>query len=648
MEQRMRGFNNTGGSSSGKKDSLTHRDPNEDSITISYRYYDSNRVNKIDSSINDFYTRFPIPYYYVDLGNEGTAARSIFFSPDMKPGFDAGFHAFDIYRYTTEGTRFYQTTRPYTELGYLLGSNSEQVISLLHTQNRNKSKFNFTFDYRLINSPGAFKNQNTSHTGVRISGFYQSDNKRYGLYFIYLSNKLKSSENGGLVNPDDLKALSLGDPFEANTRLGTAISSQGRNPFNTNVRIGSNYKEGTLLIRHFYDLGQKDSIIVNDSTVNRLFYPRIRFQHTLQYSSNMYSYNDYAVDSLDYINYFNYTAHGDSLLFEDKWHDLTNEFSILTFPDKKNTAQFLKVGAAYQILQGTFSDSLASGPSHYSNTYLVGEYRNRTRNRKWEIEATGQLYVTGGFSGDYSAYISLQRQLSKKLGTLQAGFQNVNKSPSFVSQGYGSFNVTPEGNYSKTNIARVFANLYLPAQQLHLSGSYYAVTNYIYYDSFFKSNQQSALFNVLEIGLDKRIKLSRHLNWYTEIYFQQAPGNPPVHVPAIFTRNRVAFEGNFFKNLFLSTGLELRYYTPYKADNYSPLTGQFFYQNTTATNNRPDVNVFLHFRIKSFKGFVRLENINTFDRSGGAYGFTHHNFIAPYYAQNALWLHFGIWWNFVN
>lgn len=119
-----------------KNDSLQHRDRYADSITIFYRYYDSTRNRILDSSINDFTTRFPLPYYYHTLGNYGTAAQSFIFNPLMKPGFDPGFHQYDIYAFTVENTRFYQTTRPYTELAYLLGSKAEQLVNLTHTQNR--------------------------------------------------------------------------------------------------------------------------------------------------------------------------------------------------------------------------------------------------------------------------------------------------------------------------------------------------------------------------------------------------------------------------------------------------------------------------------------------------------------------------------
>ena len=94
-------------------------------------------------------------------------------------------------------------------------------------------------------------------------------------------------------------------------------------------------------------------------------------------------------------------------------------------------------------------------------------------------------------------------------------------------------------------------------------------------------------------------------------------------------------------------GIELRYYTAYKADGYSPLTGQFFSQDDQTISNRPDVNVFLNFRIKSFKGFFRLEHLNTIDFSNG-FSFTKYNYAATGYPSRALWFRVGIWWSFVN
>ena len=619
---------------------LEHRDPLADSITIYYHYFDSTRILKIDSSISDFYTRYPIPYTYTDLGNFGNAARSILFKPVMQPGFDAGFHSYDIYRFKVEDTKFFQTTRPYVETAYLLGSKGEQMIDLFHTQNR-KTNFNLVFDFRLINSPGALKNQNTNHNNLRINTFYQSDNKRYSNYVIFIYNKLQSSDNGGLQQNDALKNLSLNNPFEANTRLGSSVFNY-YNIFSASVTTGTEYKESVFLLRQSYDFGQKDSL-VKDTVTYKLFYPRIRLQHTLQYTKSSYTFQDFLPSADAYQNYYGYILLNDSIYFNDSWKNFTNDFSIISYPQKNNLNQFLKANAGLEIINGT------SGiyTTNYNNIYVGGEYRNRTRNQLWEIEANGKLYVTGNYTGDYNAFISLKKSLKNNIGSLALGFQNVNRTPSFVSSNYNSsFPSAPASNFNKENIAKVFANIDVPRIDLKIMGEYFLLTNYVYFDGVYASKQASTLFNVLHVGAEKKIAVKKHINLYAELHAQQTTANAPVHLPFIFTRNRVAFEGNFFKNLYLSTGLEIRYSTAYKADGYSPLTGQFYLQDT-AISNRPDVNLFLNFRIKSFKGFVRLENLNASEPSQG-FQFVHYNFAAPHYATRGLWFRLGIWWNFVN
>ena len=80
-----------------KKDKLgfEQRDDAKDSITVTFKYLDSIRSGKLDTSINDFSTYFPLPASYQYLGNNGAAAYSMVFSPFVKPGWDAGFHAFE-------------------------------------------------------------------------------------------------------------------------------------------------------------------------------------------------------------------------------------------------------------------------------------------------------------------------------------------------------------------------------------------------------------------------------------------------------------------------------------------------------------------------------------------------------------------------
>ena len=626
-------------------DSLQHRDRYADSITIFYRYFDSTRIRKLDSSLNDFSKRFPQPYWMAGLGNTGTATHSLLFDPLMKAGWDAGFHQYDLYKFNIETTRFFQTTRPFTEMAYSLGNNSEQLVDIVHTQNR-KSNFNLSFEYRFSNAPGQLRTQNANLNNMRFTWRYQTLNKRYEAYFIFINNKNVSSENGGLQDPNYIDSIQLNDPYQLQTRLGNA-GPASRNPFtNTAITTGNIYKENTVLFRHHYDFGQKDSIVTDSMTI-KLFYPRLRLEHILTVNSSSYNFFDYYADSTSYKKYFNYNLPGnssgyyDTVNFKDAWNNLINEFSVISYPDKNNISQFLKVGAGMQNLKATFNDVSVN---HYYNLYVTGEYRNRTRNNIWDIEANGKLYLNGLNAGDYSAFISLKRQLSKKIGFLQLGFQNVNKTPSFIYNRATSFPVAAHPNFNKENIIRLFANYENPKAAFKLSGEYFLVNNYAYFDSFFVAKQEATLFNVLHVSAEKAFHLSKYIHWYTEVHLQQATGGASVNLPFLLTRNRIAFEGNFYTNLFLSTGIEIRYYSNYHAANYSPFTGQFFYQNSSVSANKPDINFFFHFRIKSFKGFFRLENLNTLMGTGK----DKYNYMVPFYPSQTVWLRFGVWWSFVN
>jgi hypothetical protein len=620
----------------GKTDSLKHRDPSEDSITIYYRVFDSTKIRYMDSSINDFSRRFPLPYYAIHNGNFGNAARSYLFSPLMKTGFDIGFHAYDAYKFKIEDTRIFQTTRPYTELGYMLGSKSEQMIHILHTQNKG-SNVNFGFEYRFINAPGYLRNQNASHNNFRFHTYYNSNNRRYTLYLIYQNNRIRSSENGGVVDESQLKELKFSDPYQLNTRLGDD-NLFSRSPFNTSIITGNDYKENTILIRQQYDLGQKDSLIT-DSITYKLFYPRLRLQHTFKYIKSRFLFTDKAADSTSYSNYLFYTLNSKDVKtveFSDKWREFNNEFALLTFPQKNNVAQFLKLAIALQNLRGEYSDT-----QNLNNLYAVAEYRNRSRNQAWDIEASGQLYFGGFNSGDYAAHLRLRRLISKNLGSLELGFSNVSRTPSVIFFGRTSFPLTTASAFNKENHTRLSASYDNSKIGLRLSGEYFIISNYSYFDRFYHAQQEATLFNLLHVTAEKRFKLVKNINWYTEVHLQQATGNPPVNAPLIFTRNRFMYEGNLgFKNLKLATGLEFRYHTPYKADDYSPLNGQFVYQDTTTISNLPEVNLFLHFRIKSFKAFVRLENINA---AGNNY-----NTVSSHYLYSPMWFRIGIFWGFVN
>lgn len=632
-------------------DSLRSRDMLEDSITISFQLPHSTQAFKLDSSITDFTYRFPIPWHHVSLGNTGTATRSLLFTPSLISGWQHGHDAFSVYRWDESTARFYTTTRPYTELGYMLGGKTEQIIDVMHTQNV-KPTWNLHARYRLINSPGNYKNQRTNHNNYFLTSWYQSYNRRYNNYMVVAANALQSEESGGIMTDQDyLENPIYDDRFNIPTKIG-GDKQFGTNFFNSNLNTGNRYSDLSLSLRQQYDLGRKDSI-VSDSTVIPLFFPRLRFEHKFSFNSYKFRFIDYrnaqigyVPDSAYYQDNYDITlgAGDDSIKLEERWRELRNDFSIYTFPDVTNTQQFLRLGAMIQHLKAEFD----RGPDAFFNASVNAEYRNRTKNKLWDMAASGSLHIAGLNAGDFHTDISLRRYSGKRQAYIELGFRNVNRKPAFIFDTRSSFYLDDPKDTKNENIIQAYGSYFIPSLDLKLSANYFLVSNYTYIADYYRVRQEQTVFNLLHGSAEKIFFIGRSWVWRADLHFQQIAGDVALKLPLLLMRSRIGYEGKLgFRNLNIAFGLEGRYHTPYKAPGYSPLLGKFSLQDTTTIRNRPDVAGYVHFRIRSFKAYVRAENLNSITLNNG-FGFREHFFGVPDYPYPGFILRVGIYWNFVN
>ncbi len=651
--------------SSANKDTFgfKHRDDLADSITISYKNFDSLTSHSLDTTINDFGKNFSLPSGYVTIGGNGNAAYPVLFQPFTKPGWDPGFHAYDVYKFTLSNTRFFQTTRPYTSINFYQSSNKEQVIRLLHTQNI-KPNWNAGFEYRLISNPGVFQNQNVKHNNYRFFTSYQGRRKRYAAQFVILGNKLISAENGGIA---DLSLLS--DPtYKRRETIPVLLgnnSAKGPAFFSSRIAAGNRYNDLDVYLSQRYDFGKKDSIMINDSTKEYLFYPKFRLQHSAQFIQSTYKFADELPnfetaksDSVFFADYYNLTIkpNASDVSFMDQWQFISNDFSIRQFPETKNQYQYLEAGVRLENYKGDFTRvyipsfilivyPLPPVSRNYYNTVLHGAYKNKTRNQKWDMELNGELYAAGFYAGDYKASASIQRYLNPKWGTVRLFGENTSRSPSFVFQSNSAFNIDSTSLTKRENITILGFMANNPRFQLFVRNI--SIANYAYFTNFWDKVQYSGFINLTQGSLSTKNKITGHLNLYSDFILQLTAGKNPIHVPLFYTRQRIAFEGNFFKNLNLSAGLDVSYNSPYKADNYSPVAGRFLPQDSITISNLPTVNAFFNFRIKSFTMFLKTENLNT-AQIKKTLEFTKNSFAAPRYPTPGFIFRMGIRWNMVN
>ncbi len=651
-------FGNNGGRGATNKDTLEKRDKFEDSITISYKFFKDPKVFKMDTSIDDFFNKIPFPASYRNLGNFGNAAQSLIWNPIVQSGFDAGFHAFDTYRLSLDDTKLFQTSKPFTEIDYVVGRNLEQYINILHTQNI-KPNINVTAQYRLINSLGQFKNAQSNINNYRLAINYASKRKRYNGQFVFIGNKLQAAENGGIRSGIDYKNdETYLDRRNIPVRIGDSLFG-GRNIFSTTLRVGNRYAEGQVLYRHSYDIGKKDSI-VTDSINYEVFYPKLRLQHTFSIQNNRYLFIDDDVDSAYYKDLYNIDVkrrtNGGGFYFRDRFQIIENDFSLYQFPDKRNTQQFIQAGINLQQVNAKFdsllnyANSIYTSTNKFTNTHVYGRYRNITRNKKWDIDAYANVYVTGRNIGDYKWALKLKSLVSRKLGSFEIFAENANQTPAYIFSNNSNFTRGVNDNYKKQNILHAYFAFDNAPLKLSAAAHLYTVTNYTYYSSFAQT-AQSNVFNVFQAIVDKKIRLSRRWHIYTQWALQQRIGNTDLELPLLFTRNRLAYEKRI-KKLTLNTGLELKYFTPYKAQLYSPVGGQFIWStNSKSIENLPDIAAYVNFKIRGFSAYVRAENLNTArinTSNGFNFNFTNNNQFNENYLSPGLHIRVGIFWEFLN
>jgi len=293
---------------------------------------------------------------------------------------------------------------------------------------------------------------------------------------IMVGNNIRASENGGIQNDSLLADPNRKDRFSVPVNMGNSAAYQ-RNPFVTTVSTGNTYKDFNFFLRQSYDLGKRDSVAINDSTTEYLFYPKLRIQHTLTTSNNRYRFSDVAADSSLYQDWYRITLRDsiDSFKVEENWAIISNDFSLYQFPDTKNPSQFLMAGITLQNMKA----SNAAGDEKFYNLFLHGEYRNRTRNKKWDILLKGELYANGLNSGDYLVQANLERYLGKKWGTLKLFFYNVNRTPSFVFDNRSAFHLGVDNNFKKENVISFGAAA--SNSWIDLSFQNHLISNYAYF-----------------------------------------------------------------------------------------------------------------------------------------------------------------------
>lgn len=608
-------------------------------------YYQSAKIRYLPEDSTYHLLRFFDPsvahnIVNTSLGNLGTASQNAIFKSDRYQGFNLGMHAFDDYIFTSENTRYYFTLRPFTRISYFLGMGSEQLLDVMHTQRIIKD-LQLGVQYRHINSDGFYQRQGAVHHNLRFFGHYQTNNKRYKLFFSYRHNQMNVMENGGLEKDSTfiINGIVLSD--------GTIVPNGNRSTYpvmldSANTRWVNHEAE----ISHSYSFQRK----AKDSLERMTDRPLFTLMHRFQYENRESRFRD-GKPNFDYYSMPVY----DSTLTKHRifLNQISNELKAIVFLRKKyNSSSPFYVGFAHQFIDVENIISLNHGDTvEYDSTFLHQSWHNLSISggiridisKKIMMEAEGRYFFAGYNQHDFHLYYGIGFQSSDT-----AKVQHILYA--FVS--YGQYQPSYTQRFFRSN-HKNWDNTFLPCRELHAGLTYkvpvwkleasfnaYLQNNLMYYDTNGNPAQFTDVNTVFTLSIKKRFRAWKF--FFDNEYIGQYSMSDIIRIPYFVGRFSFYFESFLFKkSLFLNIGFDLWYNTPLKANAYDPLTMQFYLQNDLTTGNYPFLDIFLNAKIKTVRLYVRLRNTNQRFPNVPYY-------YTPHYPLQDRTVQFGVSWNFYN
>lgn len=578
---------------------------------------------------------------YRNLGNHGSATRSLIFDMPEQVGPRLGYTLFDPYAFRLDKLPYFQTNRPYSLFRFELGSKQEQTAEILHTQNIDPG-WNIAVGYRKITSPGFFQIQRTNHDQLFLSSRFQSHNQRYQARMGWVYNLFQQDENGGILADS---FLSLPD-YRERKSIPVAFQQDDFGSLGSNRRspVSNRYRQLAWIWDHVYQFGPIDSLYNEDSTRMEIrFQPRFGFGHRLEIHSEKQSFKDLRPDSLRYASIF---SHGflpkgaDSLWRDQRATRIDNQFYLQGFLGKYNRRVRIRGGMGLRLDQmSTEYGSRSQEPLAYS-TYLSADLQREVQpGQNWIYGARGQFFLSGPALGDMLLGIEGGRHW-EPWGTLRLGLnQWVATAPYRAREIHFSyFHLTQTLRSEK--ITQVYALADLSRWKVALALRYQLLLDHIYLDARGRYHQAEP-FALLQASLSKNFQW-RSLHWRNEWVFQPGAGQSPLNLPPLWGRHQLSLERSLFRSpLRAATGLEFRYHSAFTPPGYMPLYLQYYSRQGDPRSSFGEISAFFNFRVKRFRAYVMADQIQRLlGQQNTAY--------APGYPGTDMMIRFGFLWELIN
>lgn len=438
-----------------------------------------------------------------------------------------------------------------------------------------------------------------------------------------------------------------------NSKIFGAEPEQDKKTKNNRISVSGKAAADSLQLAE--DVTKKDTEWLKNEYV-----PVTSFIHTLKFDNYRRIYEAYDTPENYYAEKFNIdnSLGGDSIYDKTKHYSLKNTVGIAMLEGFNKWAKAgLKIFATSELRYFALPALNGGTTSYNEHNMSIGAQISKTEGRTLHYSALAESWVTGEDAGQIK--LDLNADLNFKLfgDTVQlaanAYFYRLN--PTFFYRHYHSQHLWWDNGLSKEIRSRIEGIFRLNKTRTALRISFDNMKNYTYFaqkytvtgsygraDNTVSVRQNTGGISLLTMQLNQDLSLGP-INWENSVTYQKSSNDDILAVPALNVYTNLYVKFKIAKVLSVDLGADVRYFTKYKGQDYSPALGQYTIQDNGEANvkigNYPIVNIYANMKLKHARFFLMMSHVNA---GNGEY------FLTPHYPINSRVLRFGVSWDFFN
>ena len=581
--------------------------------TYNLTHTDRIRVD-IVTTMDFFYLFEPngsIADYNVNVAEYASPAFPLIFSPHIDGAFFLQPH--EMAFYTTDNMYDYTAQRPYSELRYSQGLNSERSAQFFHTQNVNRyCNLGLMLDF--YKNIGEWDKQ--SIKGQHIAPWISYYGPRFSTVFKYAFNNVKREENGGiaedsLLNYEKLLYMKYTNALST-TRYQTATFDQK------------------------WNLGKKPK---EDSTSLEM----LRYKNALGYNFSFLSakryYSDSDPDTAYYANVlYDSTATVDSSLYKEMEQSFYLEMRRKT-KSIDAVAKFA-VGSTFEMLM--YHDYNYSIPEYFCNSQFYEGTFNVSLPKHINVAHQHRFCFMGEDQGDFSLYTELSKDFELPRDheiSIEASHELIKSGPASMYYDFESNHYSWHNDFLAEETTDFHGAVNSTWGDISADVHFYSLKDYVYTDKTGQFIQTNGSGHAYTANIQKTTRFW-HIIMKNGILLQNVSVGEQKY-PSWATYNMLAVQAAFLHKLIhFSLGGECLYYPSYNVPTYDAALGIFKPQDKVSYGGFPFINAFMTIKYKPIKLFVKYTGLYAL--------LAEQNYPIAGYPQTNGTISFGLSWLFYN